>query len=126
MSTEDVKKKAVASKAKAVPKPSELTIDTASALMIERSRELEIETIFDRAQTMKPCNIGVQGTCCKNCSQGPCRLPLPKGGIDLRPGGVTMTISRPISVKNYTEENMGDLMDKVRKVMNASLEEIDS
>ena len=82
MSTEDVKKKAVASKAKAVPKPSELTIDTASALMIERSRELEIETIFDRAQTMKPCNIGVQGTCCKNCSQGPCRLPLPKGGIE--------------------------------------------
>ena len=82
MSTEDVKKKAVASKAKAVPKPAELTRDTASALMIERSRELEIETIFDRAQTMKPCNIGVQGTCCKNCSQGPCRLPLPKGGIE--------------------------------------------
>ncbi len=54
------------------------------------------------------------------------RKILPKGGIDLRPGGVTMTISRPISVKNYTEENMGDLMDKVRKVMNASLEEIDS
>ncbi len=82
MSTEEVKKKAVASKAKAVPKPQELTIDPASALMIERSREMEIETIFDRAQTMKPCNIGVQGTCCKNCSQGPCRLPLPKSGIE--------------------------------------------
>jgi carbon-monoxide dehydrogenase catalytic subunit len=50
--------------------------------MIMRSREMEVETIFDRAQTMKPCNIGVQGTCCKNCAQGPCRLPLPKGGIE--------------------------------------------
>ncbi|MBW2103170.1 MAG: anaerobic carbon-monoxide dehydrogenase catalytic subunit [Deltaproteobacteria bacterium] len=50
--------------------------------MIARSREMEIETIFDRAQTMKPCNIGVQGTCCKNCAQGPCRLPLPKSGIE--------------------------------------------
>jgi hydroxylamine reductase (hybrid-cluster protein) len=43
---------------------------------------MEVETIFDRAQTMKPCNIGAQGTCCKNCAQGPCRLPLPKGGIE--------------------------------------------
>ncbi|OPX38571.1 MAG: carbon-monoxide dehydrogenase catalytic subunit, partial [Desulfobacteraceae bacterium 4484_190.1] len=28
------------------------------------------------------CNIGAQGTCCKNCGMGPCRLPLPKGGIE--------------------------------------------
>jgi len=32
--------------------------------------------------TMKPCNIGMQGTCCKNCAMGPCRLPLPKAGIE--------------------------------------------
>jgi anaerobic carbon-monoxide dehydrogenase catalytic subunit len=31
---------------------------------------------------MKPCNIGNQGTCCKNCAMGPCRLPLPKAGIE--------------------------------------------
>jgi carbon-monoxide dehydrogenase catalytic subunit len=31
---------------------------------------------------MKPCNIGMQGICCKNCAMGPCRLPLPKGGIE--------------------------------------------
>jgi anaerobic carbon-monoxide dehydrogenase catalytic subunit len=63
-------------------KAEDLTIDPATMKMIERSREMEIETIFDRAQTMKPCNIGSQGTCCKNCAQGPCRLPLPKSGID--------------------------------------------
>jgi carbon-monoxide dehydrogenase catalytic subunit len=26
--------------------------------------------------------IGIQGICCKNCAMGPCRLPLPKGGIE--------------------------------------------
>ena len=31
---------------------------------------------------MKPCAIGTQGTCCKNCGMGPCRLPLPKSGIE--------------------------------------------
>lgn len=83
MATEEVKK-AVATKKnqKAVPRPEDLTIDPACMKMIERSREMEIETIFDRAQSMKACNIGAQGTCCKNCSQGPCRLPLPKGGIE--------------------------------------------
>jgi len=47
---------------------------------------------------------------------------LPKGSIDLRPGGVTMTIHKPISVKNYTEETITDLMDKTRAVMNSTLE----
>jgi len=81
MATEEVKKK-VAKKVKTPPRPEDLALDVASQQMIVRSREMEVETIFDRAQSMKPCNIGVQGTCCKNCSQGPCRLPLPKGGID--------------------------------------------
>jgi carbon-monoxide dehydrogenase catalytic subunit len=84
MTTEEVKVKAVEAKTKAkkVVNPQDLTIDQATADMIVRSREMEVETIFDRAQTMKACNIGAQGTCCKNCSQGPCRLPLPKGGIE--------------------------------------------
>ncbi|MCJ7595417.1 MAG: anaerobic carbon-monoxide dehydrogenase catalytic subunit [Desulfobacterales bacterium] len=59
-----------------------MSVDPATVQMIKRARELEVETIFDRAETMKPCNIGIQGTCCKNCAQGPCRLPLPKSGIE--------------------------------------------
>jgi len=91
MTTEEVKAKAAAAKEKVkkVAKPEELTIDVASMEMIQRSRDLEIETIFDRAASMKPCNIGAQGTCCKNCAQGPCRLPLTKGaaeGEDTRKG----------------------------------------
>jgi carbon-monoxide dehydrogenase catalytic subunit len=84
MAVEEGEKKAVGSKGKVkqIARPEDLTIDPASMQMIERAREMEVETIFDRAQSMKPCNIGAQGTCCKNCSQGPCRLPLPKGGIE--------------------------------------------
>jgi len=84
MASEEAKAKVDLAKAKEkkVVKSQELTIDPATAQMIDRSREMEVETIFDRAQTMKPCNIGIQGTCCKNCAQGPCRLPLPKKGIE--------------------------------------------
>ena len=81
MTTEEVKVKA-AGKAKKTVKAQDLTVDQATITMINRSRDMEIESIFDRAQTMKACNIGIQGTCCKNCAQGPCRLPLPKGGIE--------------------------------------------
>ena len=66
-----------AKKAKGV-KAEEVSVDTATIKMIKHAQEQQIETIFDRAITMKPCNIGVEGICCKNCSQGPCRLPLTK------------------------------------------------
>ena len=65
-----------------VADPVAATIDVASQQMIRRAQDLGIDTIFDRAVTMKPCNIGMQGICCKNCAMGPCRLPLPKGGIE--------------------------------------------
>jgi carbon-monoxide dehydrogenase catalytic subunit len=76
------KKELKPEKVKKVADPIAATIDAASQQMIRRSQELGIETIFDRAVTMKPCNIGIQGTCCKNCAMGPCRLPLPKSGIE--------------------------------------------
>jgi carbon-monoxide dehydrogenase catalytic subunit len=69
-------------KTKKVADPVAATLDPASQQMIRRAQELGVETIFDRAVAMKPCNIGVQGTCCKNCAMGPCRLPLPKSGIE--------------------------------------------
>ena len=69
-------------KAPKLADPVASSIDVASQEMIARSHVLGVETIFDRALTMKQCAIGVQGTCCKNCSMGPCRLPLPKAGIE--------------------------------------------
>ena len=62
--------------------PIAASIDPATQEMIARAQKLGIDTVFDRAVTMKPCNIGMQGTCCKNCAMGPCRLPLPKAGIE--------------------------------------------
>ncbi len=58
--------------------PEEVTVDTATMKVLAKAQAEGIETIFDRAKTMRPCNIGVEGICCKNCSQGPCRLPLTK------------------------------------------------
>jgi hypothetical protein len=61
-------------KEKKVADPIEATIDEASRQMIRRAQDLNIDTAFDRAVTLKPCNIGNQGTCCKNCGMGPCRV----------------------------------------------------
>ncbi|MFO7885925.1 MAG: anaerobic carbon-monoxide dehydrogenase catalytic subunit [Desulfobacteraceae bacterium] len=82
MAVEKKAKAATKEKAPKLANPVEATIDVGSQEMIARAQELGIDTVFDRAAAMKPCNIGAQGTCCKNCSMGPCRLPLPKGGID--------------------------------------------
>ncbi|NOX33507.1 MAG: anaerobic carbon-monoxide dehydrogenase catalytic subunit [Deltaproteobacteria bacterium] len=73
------KKKAKAPK---LADPIAASYEVSTQEMIARAQELGVETIFDRAVNMKPCAIGIQGICCKNCAMGPCRLPLPKGGIE--------------------------------------------
>ncbi len=57
-------------KVKKLADPVAASIDAATREMIQRSHELGIETAFDRALTLKPCNIGTQGICCKNCGMG--------------------------------------------------------
>ncbi len=79
MAEEKEKKEAKAPK---VADAKQATIDVASQEMITRAQKMGVDTIFDRAESMKPCNIGAQGTCCKNCGMGPCRLPMPKSGIE--------------------------------------------
>ncbi len=95
--------KAKAAKAPKLADPLSASIDISTQEMIQRSHNLGIETIFDRAVSMKPCNIGLQGTCCKNCAMGPCRLPLPKGGIvgeDTRKGLCGAT-ANTIAARNF-------------------------
>ncbi len=74
------------------------SIDSASIKMIEKAAKDGVNTAFDRAETMKPCPIGLEGSCCKNCGMGPCRVPLPKGKAEtpeekkkLRPATLNMT-----------------------------------
>ena len=50
------------------------TIDPAVIEMLEKAEGEGISTAFERAQTTKPCPIGHEGLCCKNCFMGPCRL----------------------------------------------------
>lgn len=97
--SEDEKKPVVKKKKSFAPK----SIDPASLKMIARAEELEIDTVFSRAEKMKPCPIGAEGTCCKNCSQGPCRMPLPKSGIegkDERKGVCGATVNT-IAARNF-------------------------
>ena len=55
------------------------SIDQATLEMIEKAHQDGCTTAFDRADTVKACPIGAEGSCCKNCAMGPCRVPLPKG-----------------------------------------------
>jgi anaerobic carbon-monoxide dehydrogenase catalytic subunit len=99
----------MAEETKAVKAPKladsmECSIDVATQEMIRRAQKLQIETVFDRAVTMKPCAIGMQGICCKNCAMGPCRLPLPKDGIvgeDTRKGLCGAT-ANTIAARNFS------------------------
>ncbi len=98
-----MEKKTQSKKATKLADPMTASIDPATQQMIKRAQQLNIETVFDRAENMKPCNIGVQGVCCKNCSMGPCRLPLPKSGIegeDIRKGLCGAT-ANTIAARNF-------------------------
>ncbi|MDR3631374.1 MAG: anaerobic carbon-monoxide dehydrogenase catalytic subunit [Desulfocapsaceae bacterium] len=99
---EETKTSAV--KAPKLADPMEASIEVSTQEMIRRSHRLQVETVFDRAVTMKPCAIGMQGICCKNCAMGPCRLPLPKEGIvgeDTRKGLCGAT-ANTIASRNFS------------------------
>lgn len=54
------------------------SVDSATVKMIQKAMADGCQTIFDRADAMKPCPIGAEGSCCKHCAMGPCRVPAPK------------------------------------------------
>ena len=55
------------------------SIDPATNEMIEKAERDNVSTVFYRAEESKPCPIGAVGACCRNCSMGPCRVPLARG-----------------------------------------------
>ena len=61
-----------------MPDPEKLSVDQATIDILKKAQAEGIETIFDRAEKMKPCPIGEEGACCRICAQGPCRVPKPK------------------------------------------------
>ena len=50
------------------------SIDPAALEMLAHADACGLETVFHRADEMKPCPIGETGACCRICSMGPCRL----------------------------------------------------
>jgi carbon-monoxide dehydrogenase catalytic subunit len=70
---------------KVVAAAKELTTCDATEKMLNKARIDGVETIFDRAQDMRPCPIGAESACCKHCGMGPCRLsskaPYEKRGV---------------------------------------------
>ncbi len=53
---------------------AEVSIDPTAAEMIEIAESIDVETVFSRSASMKPCPIGAEGACCKHCGMGPCRI----------------------------------------------------
>ncbi len=56
----------------------EKSVDRATLEMLAKAKTDRVSTVFDRAEEMKPCPIGAEGSCCKHCAMGPCRVPAPK------------------------------------------------
>ncbi|MBN2072549.1 MAG: anaerobic carbon-monoxide dehydrogenase catalytic subunit [Actinobacteria bacterium] len=62
--------------------PGDISDDQAVCYML-KNMDSEISTVFERAESMKPCPIGsgISGICCKNCAMGPCRITGDKTGL---------------------------------------------
>lgn len=52
----------------------EKSIDPAALEMLERAEKDGISTMFSRVDEIKPCPIGAEGSCCRICAMGPCRM----------------------------------------------------
>jgi len=82
------------------------SVDIASLELIDKACADEVSLAFDRAEQMKPCPIGSVGSCCSNCGQGPCRVPLPKGKEETpeekkKRRGICGATSETIAARNF-------------------------
>jgi len=105
------------------------SIDPATNDMIEKAASDGCDTVFNRAETTKPCPIGQVGSCCKICSMGPCRVPLGKGKEETaeersKRKGVCGATAETISARNFARMVAGGAAahgDHGRKVVEAFL-----
>ncbi len=79
----------------------EKSIEPASLQMIKKAADDKVQVVFDRAASLKPCPIGADGDCCKNCAMGPCRVPAPKDKTKPRPTGICGATAATISARNF-------------------------
>jgi carbon-monoxide dehydrogenase catalytic subunit len=77
------------------------TVDQATEELIKKAAADGTETVFDRAAKLKPCPIGAEGSCCKHCGMGPCRVQAPKKEGVPRPTGVCGATAATIAARNF-------------------------
>jgi anaerobic carbon-monoxide dehydrogenase catalytic subunit len=86
--------------------PEEKSVDKATLEMIAKAKADKVSTVFDRAEEMKPCPIGAEGSCCKNCAMGPCRVPAPRKKAEgeaekAKRRGICGATAETISARNF-------------------------
>ncbi len=82
----------------------EKSVDRASVEMIDKAERENISTVFSRADELKPCPIGVEESCCKVCSMGPCRLPRSKKGEQKQRAGVCGATIDTVVARNFARK----------------------
>jgi carbon-monoxide dehydrogenase catalytic subunit len=61
---------------------TEKTADEAVRRLLEKAKEDEVVTAWDRMESLgRPCKFGQQGICCRICSMGPCRVSEGRRGV---------------------------------------------
>ncbi len=85
------------------------SIDQATLEMIDKATEEGVRTVFDRADQIRPCPIGSEGSCCNICAMGPCRVPLPKGKEETpeekkKRTGVCGATAETIAARNFVRK----------------------
>jgi carbon-monoxide dehydrogenase catalytic subunit len=107
-----------------------ITMDSATEKMLKKAHDENISLAFDRAKAMKPCPIGAEGSCCSNCSMGPCRIPLRKGHEETpedkkKRKGVCGATAETIAARNFLRMIAAGTAahgDHGRKVTNAFID----
>ncbi len=74
----------------------ERSVDRASQEMLDRAKQAERQTVWDRFEQQDPqCKFGSEGLCCRVCHMGPCRI------IDKKsPAGVCGADADTIAARN--------------------------
>jgi len=109
------------------------SIDKATIEMIDKACDEGVSIAFTRSEAMKPCPIGLEGSCCSNCSMGPCRVPMPKGKketleVKQKRKGVCGATAETIAARNFLRmiaagsAAHGDHGRKVTEVFKAAAE----
>jgi carbon-monoxide dehydrogenase catalytic subunit len=105
------------------------SIDPATLEMISKAKNEGVSTAFERAEKMKPCPIGQEGSCCRICSMGPCRVPAGKNKEETpeekaKRKGVCGATAETIAARNFTRMVSGGSAahsDHARRVVEAFL-----